>query len=287
MRARRIDDVRAWRDVTTPLLVTDEARHNLMLGLSDILTRHPGWYTSWHLWVVEEDRTIVLASLQTPPHNVVLSREERDGAVDTLTDAMLRANVLPPGVTAALPEAEAMADAWIRRVGGRWRTALAQAVYSLETVRRVPHPEGRTRPAGTTDRGLLLRWVRAFSEEVNPHRPLEGEQLRRTVDERLSQTDPDAGFAVWETPDHEVTSISGFGGLTPNGVRIGPVYTPPELRGRGYATALVADLSADLLASGRRFCFLHTDLANPTSNAIYRRIGYEPVCESAEIVFED
>jgi uncharacterized protein len=69
-------------------------------------------------------------------------------------------------------------------------------------------------------------------------------------------------------------------------VRIGPVYTPPELRGRGYATSLAAEVSRRRLAAGRRFCFLYTDLANPTSNAIYERIGYRRVCESAEILFD-
>ncbi|MBA2569295.1 MAG: GNAT family N-acetyltransferase [Actinobacteria bacterium] len=73
--------------------------------------------------------------------------------------------------------------------------------------------------------------------------------------------------------------MTGFGGPTPNGIRIGPVYTPPELRGRGYASALVAKLSSSLLAGGRRFCFLYTDLANPASNKIYERLGYVRVCE--------
>jgi predicted GNAT family acetyltransferase len=76
-------------------------------------------------------------------------------------------------------------------------------------------------------------------------------------------------------------SVAGYGGDTPNGIRIGPVFTPPELRGRGYATSLVAQLSSRLLAEGRRFCFLYTDLANPTANAIYERIGYVRVCEAA------
>jgi predicted GNAT family acetyltransferase len=103
------------------------------------------------------------------------------------------------------------------------------------------------------------------------------------VDYRL---DPDTGRGVllWEH-DGEIVSFAGWGGPTPNGARVGPVYTPPELRGRGYATAATAELSRRLLASGRRFCFLYTDLANPTSNAIYERIGYRRVCESAEIVF--
>ena len=71
--------------------------------------------------------------------------------------------------------------------------------------------------------------------------------------------------------------MSGFGGPTPSGIRIGPVYTPPELRRRGYASALVAALTASLLESGRRLCFLFTDLANPTSNSIYQQVGYRPV----------
>jgi hypothetical protein len=81
-------------------------------------------------------------------------------------------------------------------------------------------------------------------------------------------------------------SLVGWGGATPNGVRVGPVYTPPDLRRRGYATALTAAVSADLLAAGKRFCFLYTDLANPTSNRIYMSIGYEPVCDSVDYVFE-
>jgi len=80
-------------------------------------------------------------------------------------------------------------------------------------------------------------------------------------------------------------SLSGFGGPTPNGIRIGPVYTPEEMRGRGYATALVAAQSAWLLEHGHQFCFLYTDMANETSNAIYRRIGYRLACGSAQIAF--
>ncbi len=75
----------------------------------------------------------------------------------------------------------------------------------------------------------------------------------------------------------EVVSLTGVGSQTPNGVRIGPVYTPPEARNHGYASALVAAASQAQLDDGRRFCFLFTDLANPTANHIYQTIGYEPV----------
>jgi len=101
------------------------------------------------------------------------------------------------------------------------------------------------------------------------------------VDRRLRSS---GGFALWE--DGEVVSLSGFGGETPHGIRIGPVYTPPRLRRRGYASALVAQLSRQLLDEGRDYCFLYTDLANPTSNRIYMDVGYELVCESADYVFQ-
>ena len=93
----------------------------------------------------------------------------------------------------------------------------------------------------------------------------------------------DAGVVLWE--DERTVSLAAFGNPTPNGIRIGPVYTPPEHRRHGYASALVAELSARLLAE-RRFCFLFTDLANPTANRIYEQIGYRRVCEAAEIVFD-
>jgi predicted GNAT family acetyltransferase len=80
---------------------------------------------------------------------------------------------------------------------------------------------------------------------------------------------------LWE--DGEVVSLVGAGGRTPNGIRIGPVYTPPAARRRGYASALFAAVSQAELDAGRRFCFLFTDLANPTSNHIYQAIGYEAV----------
>jgi predicted GNAT family acetyltransferase len=155
-------------------------------------------------------------------------------------------------------------------------------IYALEAVRAITGVPGRSRDATPADRPLLLDWWRAFALEVG-HGPQGDEpEIARAVDHRL--TADGAGVLLWE---HDgPVSFAGFGGQTPNGIRIGPVYTPPPLRGRGYASALVADLSARMLSGGRRFCFLYTDASNPASNKIYQRIGYEYVCDSAEIVFD-
>ena len=96
-------------------------------------------------------------------------------------------------------------------------------------------------------------------------------------------TDPDGGLVVWD--DGGPVSLAGFGGPTPNGIRLGPVYTPPDKRGRGYASGARPPASRLLLASGR-FCFLFTDLANPTSNSIYQQVGYRPVTDVDQWLFD-
>jgi predicted GNAT family acetyltransferase len=139
-----------------------------------------------------------------------------------------------------------------------------------------------SRPADVADRPLLVDWWRAFAVEALHDEDPEIGLIEQEVDHRLDAKG--WGLVVWEDAGEPV-SFAGFGGATPNGVRIGPVYTPPERRSNGYASALVASVSGDRLDEGKRFCFLYTDLANPTSNRIYERIGYEWVCESAEIEF--
>jgi predicted GNAT family acetyltransferase len=161
---------------------------------------------------------------------------------------------------------------------------MGQGIYSLTEVRGVPAAAGTSRTATTDDLELVAGWIHAFEDEVVPD-AMRGdpEQRRRRLESVLGSDEE--GIWLWEAAG-QVASLSGFGSPTPNGVRIGPVYTPPGFRGRGYATTLVAGLSRHQLASGRRFCFLHTDLANPTSNAIYVRIGYRRVCDSVVLAFE-
>jgi hypothetical protein len=157
-------------------------------------------------------------------------------------------------------------------------------VWVLSRVRDVDRPSGAARPATAGDREVLVEWNRDFLVEALPEPDVELPHVEERVERSL--TVEDAGTWLWET-DGTPVALSGFWGPTPTGIRVGPVYTPPAHRRRGYATALVADLSAHLLAAGNRACYLSTDLANPTSNSIYARIGYERVCDSARIRFRD
>jgi len=86
------------------------------------------------------------------------------------------------------------------------------------------------------------------------------------------------GMMIWSHKGNPV-SMAGYSGPTTNGIRIGAVYTPPTQRKKGYASACVAGLSQYLLDLGFQFCFLFTDLMNPTSNHIYQQIGYQAVSD--------
>lgn len=101
----------------------------------------------------------------------------------------------------------------------------------------------------------------------------------------MRSVQPPGGLFVWHDPESQPVSIAGYKGQTLNSVRIGPVYTLPDHRGRGYGSAVTAIATQALLDEGRRFVCLYTDLANPTSNHIYAEIGYEPVATSVVLRF--
>jgi predicted GNAT family acetyltransferase len=263
------------------LLLADEPRHNLILGLCATLAESPTTYPEFGLWTVDDASRCVAAALITPPHNLVLARPSSEAALDFMARELHGKRAELPGVTGALPEAERFAAVWRELTGSRTRVRMRQAIYRITSPRAPANVPGAMRPATADDRALLTGWVRGFEseafEEAPPGAPEE------VVDSRLASAQ--AGIALWV--DGEPVSMAGFSGPTPHGIRIGPVYTPPERRRRGYASALVAALSAKLLAEGRDYCFLYTDLANPTSNKIYTDVGYAHVCESVELVFDE
>jgi GNAT superfamily N-acetyltransferase len=259
-------------------LLADEARHNLILGLAGTLRDNPSLYPEQELWLVVDGDAVAGAALRTPPYNLVLGGG-RPEALDALARA-LGGDL--PGAVGAVPEIDLFAAACARRHGVSPEPQLRQGVYALDAVVPPPPPGGAPRAATAADRALLVRWWGEFGAEALGALEQDEEQNGRNVDHRL--TTPGNGIALWEVGGEPV-SVAGYGSPTPTGVRIGPVYTPREHRGRGYASALTAHVSAAQLAAGRAFCFLYTDLANPTSNKIYVAIGYRRVCDSVQYAF--
>lgn len=281
MEVRRVADPSAFLAATNSLLLADEARHNLILRIAGTLRDHPALYPEHRLWLVEDAGRVIGAALQTPPFNLVLARSATERATEALAEQLCEDGVELPGVVGAIPEVDVFAEAWEARSEQRRRLRTQQRIYRLTEVRPIAPVSGRPRRATEVDRSLLLDWIAAFADEALGEAASPLSNIERTVDTRLRGA---GGFLLWE--DREPVSLAGWGGQTPNGVRIGPVYTSPELRRRGYGSAVTAAASADRLSAGRRFCFLYTDLANPTSNKIYMDIGYERVCDSVDYTFE-
>ena len=170
------------------------------------------------------------------------------------------------GVVGAPPGCEAFAQTWFALTGRGHTLRVRLRQHTLTEVNDVPSAAGAPRIATEGDTEWLIERQSAFIAEVGiPDPPA---RVREFLPKRVARGD----FRIWE--DGVPVAYAGFNDAAPDFARIAPVYTLPECRGRGYATALVAELSRELLARGKRKLFLTTDVANPISNAIYARIGY-------------
>jgi predicted GNAT family acetyltransferase len=220
-------------------------------------------------WHAEPDGTVAAAFLHTPPFPVVLSAMS-GGHAGALAANLAARGHQPPGVNAALGPATAFAAAWQEHTGQAARTGMQMRLYALgRLLPPDPRPPGHARTASAEDNGLLLAWLDAFHEEAGPQGPNESERL---VHDRLSY----GGLILWEHHGRPV-SLAGRNRAAAGQARIGPVYTPPELRGRGFGGAATAAITQAALDDGADGVVLFTDLANAASNTLYQRLGYRPV----------
>jgi predicted GNAT family acetyltransferase len=264
-------------------LLEDEAAHNLFLGIVNTLIRDPGVFEARRLFLVSEGDEVLAAALLTPPYNLVVANCEAEEPIRELVRTVIADGVTVPGVIANVPTVDTVVAKWTEVTGDEATKQMAQGVFAIEDV-AMPLPiRGNHRPATLGDRVVIDRFLRDFTAEALPDEPVDDERLEVTILNRLSGEGPNS-FWLWVV-DGQPVSLSGHGNPTGSGIRIGPVFTPPAERGNGYASALVAAQSRFLLENGYSFCFLYTDLANPTSNAIYQRIGYRQIAESAVYSF--
>lgn len=231
------------------------------------MVRHPpAPDVPWLLATAEAGGARALA-MQHGPNALLMEMSDPD-AVREIADALADADHAVPGVEGSEAACAAFADVWRRRTGRVATERVKLRHHVLDNVTDVLRPAGRMRPATADDAGWLAEALEAFVDEAGVPRPPQG--IGRAVAQRIA----DDRYRLWI--DDGVVAFLGANVVEGYG-RIGPVYTPRALRGRGYATALVAEASRELLARGARFVSLTTDRANPVSNAIYARVGYRPV----------
>lgn len=249
-------------------LVRREAENVLMLGVASSASE------AEHLLTVERGGDCVMAALQSEA-NLILSRGPA-GAVDALVEQLIADNASLPGVTSPVEVASRFSDLWRSRTGQRAPLHMHMRLHELTEVVPPPRPSGVFRQAAMSDLEPLATWADDLNVELRAEDPPPGaESVRKRIDQ--------GRIYVWE--NGVPVSMAACDGPTLRGMRINFVYTPPEHRGHGYASACVAALSQFLLGEGRRFCALFTDLANPVSNRIYARLGYRPVRDFDEYTF--
>ena len=276
MRLTTYTDVAAFLQVAQPGLEAEEALNSLLLGVCLRMRDLPEYVDAPpYLATVQDADELVAAAMITPPHNLVLGgKHPADPDAQTLIAAdLLERGWQPPGVLAPVIAAQQFVDLWQQRTGQNATLQVRERLFELHTINHPNYPAGALRLANEADRELLARWLAAFGHEALGEADEISEGTYRAVDRAIRNRN----YYLWDTG--KPVSLVGKGRPTAHCISIGPVYTPPELRGHGYASAGVAALSQDLLTAGYQSCVLFTDLANPTSNSIYQKIGYRPITD--------
>lgn len=273
---RRESDPAAFRARVEPWLLQREPEHNVLLGILPKLAspRHE-FETPIYLASIEQNGVVSGCAFRTPPYKLGLTRIP-DGVENALAEDVGEVYASLPAVLGREEDATRFASAWAALRGVTWTVGMRQRIHALEhLIEPDAVAPGRLRLPLAGERDLAVEWVDEFARESG----VGGSPSAVLADVLLAGDD----LLLW---DHDgPRAMVASPGFTPNGGRVGYVYTPPADRGRGYATAAVAELSRRMLGAGRRFCMLYTNVENPISNAIYARLGYRPVVDVVDVDF--
>jgi predicted GNAT family acetyltransferase len=275
MEVTHFADAQAALDQVAAPLGAAGAEGELSLGLLRRLVDTPDAFGS-DVTMIAGERSGRLDAfvLMTGDHPALVAgfAEPAEIRFDDLVSAMLEVGRRPTGVNGARHVSEPFAQAWRDLAGAQVAVRRDLHAFELRVVRPPAAPPGAFRSASAADTDLLERWTIAFAEDI-------GESITpQEASETVARMLPHDDLAVWER-DGEVVSMAAVVRRTPWSSSVAYVYTPPPLRRRGYASAVVAELSQRELDAGQSWCSLFTDAANPTSNHIYTEIGYEPRCD--------
>ena len=276
------NDAKELISLSGAYLEQNESENNLPIGLAYRLAEDPYYYTSelpLLLSILEQGRVVGVV-VMTPPKRIILSRIDTDiqTAIVPLVHHLRGIDVQIPGVVGPAAAAQAFAECWVEDMPGvSVNLSKRMRVFEASSVANLPLSPGKLRFARPDDHALITRWIVGLSEAV-------GEPVsHESAESRAEKLTNDQQLYVWD--NEGPVSIAGVSRPMRNGTTIGLVYTPPEHRGKGYATSCVLLLTKKLLSDGYSFCSLYTDLSNPTSNSIYIKIGYVPIGDALELDF--
>jgi len=274
LRLSNVTSARMFLERVSPVLERDEEKYALPLGVG---LRH---YSSPE--ANQQDLLCALvetasgetraAALRTAPHYLIVwSDPVSEPALEMLADSLSSRGTALPGVTGPADASACFAGFWCARAGVEARLETRQQAYALRTLNPVRVPDGALRKARPIHAPLILCWINAMILETG------SANQSPWTSEDVSVLIRSESAYLWFSPEGPA-AMAYFNRPTRHSVAISGVFTPPEKRGNGFATALVAGMCARALNAGREIVTLFTDAANPISNAVYRRVGFHPVC---------
>jgi uncharacterized protein len=267
--------------VTESILEGEGAAYALMLSVALRLRNYPERISEQpYMATVADGDRLLAAAVMTPPYPVIVATLHPSGedALAFFVDDLHGHGWRVSGVNGPAEASSAFASLWTGRTGQPMEVAVHLRAYELRRVILPDPAPGKLRLAEPEDLPLVIRWAGEFQREALPH-----EEARSAV--QVAETGiADRRIYFWE--DGEPVTMVAKARPTAHGITVNLVYTPPSQRRRGYATNAVAYLSQILLDEGYDYCTLFTDMANPTSNSIYQKIGYRPVVDYRQYKIE-
>ena len=257
-----------------PYLLKEPSLHSQMLSL---IKRYQELNKPMNLLL----RLGEVVGIQTEKERALLFSKCSEVEAQNFATKLLEKKISLPGINGPIPAVDAFADFWCRETGLKKILGLNLRLFELTEVSSPKKTSGHFRFAEEKDEALLLKWMKEFHYEAVPHDPLASDEaLLKAIKNCITEK----GYFLWEDRGEVVCWVASTRQTQREGW-IAPVYTPKHLRGKGYASSLVAVASQAILDKGK-VALLFTDLANPTSNSIYQKIGYKPLADFRHWIFE-
>ena len=262
-----------------PVFLKKEAEYSLLLGLAALrreITEKPD---SFRYIAIYEGDELVGGSLVSEK-NMVVSQIPGPHLVP-LAKFLLDNQIKIAGIVGPPATCEIFVKVWKKLSGLNYKLAVNQKIYQLEEVIMPLKQSGQQMLAQESHAGLVGQWLHEFNCEAIPHEPTSVEKTTELAFQKIKKGE----VYLWQNDESEIVAMNFVGRPTDNGMSVTGVYTPKNFRGKGFASALVAKTSEQMLQSGRKFCVLYTDSSNSTSNKIYQKIGFKEVATSKHFIF--
>lgn len=266
----------AYLDATLRFLERREIENNLLIGLPNGFADKDASQPNCHFLSCFRDGVITASSVKTWAKAIIAGTGHTTEELQLIADYYRANDTNMQGVVGETSVSEEFAKLYhsgdvIRKV---------MITHELTEIKTLTHSGGSFEEARMDDIELLTDWYAAFNDEVHSRPRLTREETKKNLSFRI-----EGGNVFLWRDGGELVSIAATVRKTTNAAILGIVYTPPELRGKGYASTLVGELTKNLLSSGFTKCGLFTEANNPISNGIYRKIGYEPIGRYTDIMF--